>query len=161
MILGMNKLLVVFGIILMIIAGVVFFQFRSDGILGESTDKPSSTAAINGHTFNIEVATTSAAQQLGLSGRDSLPEDQGLLFVFENKDYHTFWMKNMKFPIDIIFIKDDIVSSIVKNAAPPESPGADLDLYRPNEPINRVLEINAGLSDEYEIKEGDKIEIKL
>jgi uncharacterized protein len=159
---SLNKLLIIFGIILVVIAGVVFFQFRSNnGSSNSSEDSPSSTVTINEQTFNVEVADTPESQQTGLSNRESLPEDQGLLFVFETKGFHTFWMKNMAFPIDIIFINDETVVSVVKNAEVPESPDAELQLYRPTEPINKVLEINAGLADEYDIKEGDKVEIKI
>jgi uncharacterized protein len=157
---SLNKLFVIFGIILVIFAGIVFFQFRSRSA-DSTTNTPKSTVKINNRTFNVEVASTPDKQQQGLSGKSSLPQDQGMLFVFEDPEYHTFWMKNMKFPIDIIFIKDDVVISIAKNAKPADSSDENLQLYRSKEPVNRVLEINAGLVDKYEIKEGDKIEIKL
>ena len=98
---------------------------------------------------------------MGLSERSSLAQDQGMLFVFENPGYHNFWMKNMKFPIDIIFIKDDKIVNIVENATPPISENTNPPILKPDGPINKVLEINAGLSGKYNIKKGAKIEIKL
>lgn len=155
---SLNKLFVIFGIILIIFAGIVFFQFRS----GENqTTTVNNTVKINNHTFKVEVVNTPEKEQLGLSGRTSLPQNQGMLFVFDKKDYHYFWMKNMKFPIDIIFIDGERIVSIAKNAPVPKAGAENLPLYKSGGPIDRVLEINAGLSDKYKIKPGDKVEIKL
>ncbi|HVF69876.1 MAG TPA: DUF192 domain-containing protein [Xanthomonadales bacterium] len=152
---SLNKLFVIFGIILVIFAGVVFFQVNS------RSDASKNTVKINNRTFNVEVVNTPDKQQLGLSGRNSLPKNQGMLFVFDKTDYHTFWMKNMKFPIDIIFIKDGKIVSIAKNAQPPKPGEGNLPLYKSGGAINKVLEINAGLSDKHKMKPGDKVEIKL
>jgi uncharacterized protein len=162
---SLNKLFIVFGIILVIFAGVVFYQFRSNsntrtGGAAQSTNK-NATARINNKTFKLEIADTPAAQQKGLSGRDSLAQDQGMLFVFDKADYYSFWMKNMKFPIDIIFIRGDKIVSISKNAVAPKSADASLPIYKPEAPVDKVLEINSGLSDKHNIKKGDKVEIKL
>jgi uncharacterized protein len=84
-----------------------------------------------------------------------------MLFVFDKADYYSFWMKNMKFPIDIIFIRGDKIVSISKNAVAPKSADASLPIYKPEAPVDKVLEINSGLSDKHNIKKGDKVEIKL
>jgi uncharacterized protein len=160
---SLNKLFIIFGIILVIFAGVVFYQFRSNTRTGgaEQSANKNATAKINNKTFKLDLADTPEAQQKGLSGRDSLAQDQGMLFVFDKADYHSFWMKNMKFPIDIIFIRGDKIVSISKNAAVPKSADAPLPIYKPEAPIDKVLEINANLSDRHNIKKGDKVEIKL
>lgn len=152
---SLNKLFIIFGIILVIFVGIVFSQLKP------ISKTPKSTVKINNRTFNVEVANTPKTQQLGLSGRDKLAQNQGMLFMFDAMGYHTFWMKNMKFPIDIIFIKDNTIVTIEKNALPAKSGEANLPLYKPNAPINKVLEINGGLSDKYRIKTGDKVEINL
>lgn len=159
---SLNKLIIVFGVILVIFAGVVFFQFSSNSAKKTLSKTQANTVTINNHTFKVEPVTTSEKQQLGLSGRESLAQDQGMLFVFEESDYHTFWMKNMKFPIDIIFInEDDEIVSIAENAKPPASDNETLPLYKSGGPVNTVLEINAGLSEKYDIQVGDKVEINL
>ncbi len=152
---SLNKLFIIFGIILVIFAGIIFFQFNSN------SNSPKSTVKINNRTFNVEVMDTPEKQQQGLSGKESLPQNQGMLFVFDDKAYHYFWMKNMKFPIDIIFIEDDKIVSIVKNAPPAKPEEENPPLYKSGGPINRVLEINSGLTDKYKFKAGDKVEIKL
>lgn len=158
----MTKFLILLGIILVIIAGVFFYQNRpKDGFNIGNNDSPKSTVKINDKSFAIEIADSPEALQKGLSDRKSLPKDQGLLFIFDNKAYHTFWMKNMQFPIDIIFIEDNKIISIQKNAQPPKNINEELSLYKPTKPINKVLEINAGLSEKFDFKSGDMIEIKI
>jgi uncharacterized membrane protein (UPF0127 family) len=119
---------------------------------------PQATAHIRGRTFSLDVATTPSAREIGLSQTDSLPEDRGMLFLYDTPDYYTFWMKGMKFPLDILFIRDSTIVTIARNVPPPSGTG-DLPLYAPNEPANKVLEINAGLCDKYGIREGDTVEI--
>ena len=95
----------------------------------------------------------------GLSGRDKLDKDKGMIFIFEEKGKHSFWMKNVKFPLDIIFISDDTIVDIAKNAEPKKENDTNIPIFTPKENANFVLEINGGLSDEYEIKFGDKVNL--
>lgn len=155
-----NRLIIIFGIILAVFTGIIFFQFSPKSNNTSQSKSTDSTITINKHKFNLELAKTSEQQIAGLSGRSSLPQDQGMLFIFDTPGYYSFWMKKMKFPIDIIFIKDDLIVSIEKNAKPPVSTDTNPPLYKPEEPANKVIEINAGLSDKYNIKKGDTVEIK-
>ncbi len=120
----------------------------------------SSTTTINGNVFQTEVARTDKERRIGLSKYDSLPENKSMLFVFDQPGYFQFWMKDMKFPIDIIFILDKKVVYVVKNA-PIAKTDAELKQYHPDSPANYVLEINAGLSEKYNIKKGDMIKFDL
>ncbi len=112
--------------------------------------------------FKVEIADTPDLRYQGLSNREGLCEDCGMLFKFDNKKVRTFVMRNMNFPIDIIWIDDDRrnggaskIIGISKNL-PPE--GADYkNFYKSDGPANYVLEINAGLSDKYNFKAGDLI----
>src|SRR3989344_9240073 len=100
--------------------------------------------------FTAEVAETVSQKTKGLSGRKGLGNNQGMLFVFNSFSEPSFWMLGMKFPIDIIWIKGGRVAGIERNI-----PADSLDLYYPSEPIDRVLEINAGLSEKLNIHIGD------
>ena len=105
-----------------------------------------------------DIADNAILRTRGLSGRGLLPENSGMLFLFYKEDKYSFWMKEMNFPIDIIWIKNGEVLSIEKNAEP--EPGVlfyNLQKYYPPEPVDTVLEINAGKADEWGIKEGDKV----
>ncbi len=106
-------------------------------------------------TFSVAVAKTDKEKQIGLSGKKSLPKNQGMLFVFDKPDFYSFWMKNMKFPIDIIYIHGDKVTTVIKNAKPVQD--GDLPIYQPREQSDKVLEINAGLSEKYGIKNGSEV----
>lgn len=117
---------------------------------------PQATATINSYTINLEIAATQAQQNKGLSDRPSLPSGHGMLFVFEGYQNQSFWMKNMQFNIDIIWVKDNTVVGLNKNLPIPTD--LPLTIYSPPEPINFVLELNSGAADEYNITIGDTIE---
>ena len=113
---------------------------------------------INSHKFEVEIADTPLAQSRGLAGRDSLGEDRGMLFVFPDMAIRSFWMKGMKFPLDIVWIRGDQVVGISENL--PLSVGFEAPLYISPEPIDKVLEINGNLVKKLDIREGDKIVLK-
>ncbi|CCF85758.1 DUF192 domain-containing protein [Nitrolancea hollandica] len=119
---------------------------------------PQATVHIRGKKFSLDVATTPSAREIGLSQTDSLPVDRGMLFLYDTPDYYQFWMKGMKFSLDILFIRDSTIITIARNVPPP-SGNAELPRYAPDEPANKVLEINAGLCNKYGIREGDTVEI--
>src|SRR3989344_1028513 len=97
----------------------------------------------------IEIADTESKRVQGLSERAMLPEDSGMFFIFPHEDRYEFWMKNMNFPIDIIWIdKDFIVQDITKYAAPEAFPNT----FTPRVPIQYVLEVNAGFADKNKIE---------
>ncbi|TSC68592.1 MAG: hypothetical protein G01um101466_383 [Parcubacteria group bacterium Gr01-1014_66] len=108
----------------------------------------------------MELATSSAAIQKGLSGRLALAQNQGMLFVFANPDYYRFWMPDMHFPIDIIWIKDHTVVGITPNVSPQFDP-RNPRFYLPPEPVQYVLEVHAGFSQKNNIKKGDHVRLHL
>jgi uncharacterized membrane protein (UPF0127 family) len=112
--------------------------------------------SINNHVFTYEIAITPQEQMKGLSGRDLLPDNHGMLFVYNRKEQYAFWMNQMKFPIDIIWIDDTKVVDITKNVPTP-APGDQLPTYAPKRPVNRVFEVAAGTADRFGIKEGDEV----
>lgn len=115
---------------------------------------------LNGHQIKVEIADTPAKQARGLSGRESLAENFGMLFIFFEPKVQRFWMKDMKFPIDIIWISQtadgDRVVGFVENAPVPVSEN-NLEIFSSPENVDKVLEINAGLVKKWGIKVGDKI----
>lgn len=109
--------------------------------------------------FNVEVANTPELRKTGLGGRESLASNSGMLFVFDRAGKPSFWMKAMKFPIDIIWIKGSKIVDILQNVQPPSGDQADsaLPLYAPVTEVDKVLEVNAGDVVKYGIKVGDRI----
>jgi hypothetical protein len=109
---------------------------------------------IAGVKLKVELALTSEAQEKGLSDRNKIEENEGMLFVFEKPSINNFWMKDMKFPIDIIWInKDKKVIYIEKNINPNTYPQA----FGPNKESQYVLEINALFSEKNNLKENDSV----
>ncbi len=104
----------------------------------------------------VEVKKTPKERQKGLSGRKNLPENQGMLFVFEKPGYYAFWMKDMNFALDFIWIKDNKIVEITKNVKP-EDYQPPKTLIPQNE-VDMVLEVNAGFVKKNNIKVGDIIE---
>lgn len=110
-----------------------------------------------------EIADTPATRMKGLSGVKSLPELQGMLFVTKQADYTGIWMKDMKFPIDILWIENGTVVDMKENIKPP-LPNADpstLPIYRPFVPSSFILEVNAGFSRRHAIHIGDRVNIEI
>ncbi len=145
----MNKFLIALGILAFFLIGLGIWQ----------SIKKSPTAEINNYSFKLYIAKTPKDQEIGLSKYKNLAKDMGMLFPFEKPDYYSFWMKQMKFPIDIIYIKDGKIVTIYESVKPPKSENESLLIYKPKEPSNMVLEINAGLSGKYNLKEGDKVNL--
>lgn len=110
--------------------------------------------------IQIEVADTKDKRSKGLGGRESLASNSGMLFVFPKEDKYSFWMKGLKFPLDLIWIRNNQVVDIIKNAKQPDLNQKDetLPIYLPREPVDMVLEVNSGFVDQNNIRMGDKIE---
>ena len=110
---------------------------------------------INGADIQVEIADTPEKQEKGLSGRDSLPEGQGMLFVFPKSDHYSFWMKDMKFGLDFVWIEGDKVVEITPRVRPED--------YQPpkamisGEKVDKVLEISAGMAEKLSVKVGDSV----
>jgi len=102
----------------------------------------------------VEFVSTEAERELGLSGRDSLKEDSGMFFVFDRPDFYGIWMKDMKFPIDIIWLDENLhVTSVVKEVFPQTFP----KIFYPDKKSSYVIEVNTGFVEKSEIKIGDVV----
>ncbi|MCC6290679.1 DUF192 domain-containing protein [Candidatus Nomurabacteria bacterium] len=100
---------------------------------------PRQTIILDGKKIDLELAQTPEEMTRGLSGREGLPEDSGMLFVYPEDTVPAFWMKDMRFPIDIIWLdKNWMVVGIEKNLLPSTYP----QTFSPPKPIRYVLEKN-------------------
>ena len=147
----MNKLNAALIILVFVGIAALFIKFHSD--------KKSSFVEIDNVKFSVDIATTKEEQAKGLAVYKSLPQDRGMFFPFQTPDYYAFWMKDMKFPIDIIFIYKNRITDIFKNVPVSKSQNEILPLYKPKSPSDGVLEINAGLAKQYNFKIGDFVKI--
>lgn len=115
-------------------------------------------------TIAVEIADTPEKTTLGLSYRESLPENHGMLFIFPETHIPTFWMKGMNFPLDMIWIdENNIVVDITENVPQP-SPGTpeyELPHYSPKVATKNVLEVNAGFVEKNGIEVGDTVKLSI
>ncbi|HYB83772.1 MAG TPA: DUF192 domain-containing protein [archaeon] len=108
-----------------------------------STTQTLSEISIAGVTLSVELATTPAAQAQGLSDRDSMPADHGMLFVFNQEAEWAFWMHEMRFSLDIIWFNSNRQAVFIEQDLPPCTP-AGCPVYTPTANATYVLEVNAG-----------------
>lgn len=129
------------------------------GLVDKFTSK-TKTIELNGQIFKIEEVNTPSKMQKGLSGRESMAEDEGMLFVFGDKDYRNFWMKDMNFAIDLLWIDGNLIVGFEENMQPePNVPLERLRKYRSLQPVDKVLELPAGTIKKINIKAGQKINL--
>ena len=97
----------------------------------------------SGKVLKTEVMVRDEDRAMGLMFRPSLPLDQGMLFVFEESEFHGIWMKNCKFPIDILWLDDRKTIVHLEQGVPPCA--ADpCRVYQPLRKASFVVELNAG-----------------
>lgn len=152
----MKKVLIIYGLLVVVILFFVFLRFRGIDLFPDF-GRNSAKVTVNNQVFDIEIANDDNEQIEGLSNRESLDRDSGMLFVFEEKGRHGFWMKNVNFPLDLIYISDNKIVDIIKNAEPKSATDTNIPIYEPREDANYVLEINGGLSDEYGFEIGQEV----
>ncbi len=114
------------------------------------------SVTLDGHRFQVEVATTPAEQARGLMNRASMPPDHGMLFVFPGARPRTFWMKNTLIPLDMLFFDANRRLVAIQRDAQPCT--ADpCRLYPSDVPARYVLELNAGTAARIGARTGDVI----
>ena len=150
-------------IIIIIFAGAYLasqaFYALSDFVGSDGTEVEETQVYINDAVFVAETARTQEEVSTGLSGRPRLAKNKGMLFIFSTAGFYQFWMPNMHFPIDIIWINDSKVVDITENVSNIFDP-ANPTYYRPSEAVNYVLEVNAGSVLRHGIKVGDSVFIE-
>lgn len=170
-----KDLAIIGGLFLVVIILLIFGKgFSSASYVGfgtttqtSSQNKNQTNISIGSLSVKAQVASSTNDRKKGLSGRDSLSINEGMLFVFDNNGKWTIWMKNMKFPIDIIWIDETpagekkIVDIAVDAVPQPGKKDSELKRYLPQSQARYVLEINAGLANLNNIKVGDAVNFEL
>jgi uncharacterized protein len=156
--------------ILLITSTLILIYFLSQNILTSqdkqkirtntinNTGQKKDILIINQCQFEIEYARTEEEKSQGLSGKKQLANNTGMLFVYEQPGFYGFWMKDMNFPLDFVWILDNKVVDISKNVQPPKN--SYIPKVMPKNKVNKVLEINAGKIDKCDIKIKNEVIIK-
>jgi uncharacterized protein len=111
-------------------------------------------------TLIVEVAETAEEHRKGLSFRSSLPQDRGMIFLFDAPQPQRFWMFGMQFPLDMVFVQNGVVVDYEEQVPTPGSTQNDPAVVTSLEDANMVLEINAGQAKELGIAIGTRIDLE-
>ena len=103
----------------------------------------------------VEIADSPEEKKQGLSGRESLAEDRGMLFIYPELGNYSFWMREMKFNLDFVFINDQKVVDLKENIPFPQE-GEEPEMIETEMEFDKVLEINQGMIEKIGIKIGDE-----
>jgi len=114
---------------------------------------------LKGSTYSIEIAEDNAAREHGLMDRESMPADHGMLFIFQDDAMRAFWMKNCKFPQDMLFFDAQRkLISVQRNV--PACTADPCPAYSSGAPARYVLELNAGQAEKLGVHPGDELTIR-
>ncbi len=133
---------------------VLYLSFIGSSMSTKGQDEKIIPLFIGQRTLSVYVADNVELREKGLSGMASLPEGSGMIFVFEETGVKGFWMKDMKFPIDIIWLDEAKRVVFVKNSALPSSYP---EVFAPAVSARYVLETPAGFAEENRVKIGDMV----
>ncbi len=145
-----NKLLVIVLILLLVVSLFLFVNYRNpqENII---------ELTINNHTFILEQAITPQEKQKGLMFRTSLEENRGMIFIFENEQERSFWMKNTLIPLDMIFIDENNKITSIQTTQPCHQDPCQT--YQAQ--AKYIIELNAGMTEKIGLKVEDEIELNL
>lgn len=148
----------IFGLIFVVLAGILLYTFIPNMQPTKQEAAPvykQKTLAINGQQIRVDVADTPALRERGLSGRQLLAEGQGMLFVFPVSGRPGFWMKDMRFPIDILWISS---SGLIADMTADLSPSTFPTVFSSTADIQYVLEVPAGTVQKFGFRKGMRAE---
>jgi uncharacterized membrane protein (UPF0127 family) len=114
----------------------------------------------DGTQVTAEVVSTPEDHAQGLSGRASLDEDEGMLFDFPSAEIREFWMKDMLFPIDIIWLHNGVIVDLDRDVPAPASGEAPVRLV-PSDPVSQVLELPAGFIEAHHVLKRDVLTLSV
>ena len=145
---------------LMLLSSVAYKEIENV-LAQEQKQNQTSLVTVGGVNLITSLSTTPDAQSKGLAIRDSLNENEGMLFIFESPQKYSFWMKDMKFPIDIIWINQDGKIVHIEKNLPPCIFLLPCPSYAPNDDSLYVLEVVSNFTNKFDINVGDSVDSKV
>jgi len=151
-----NKLQFLIIIAIVVFGSLHLYARSQDVTLWELFLTPISRMHIGEMPLLVEIANSPEERTQGLSGRKKLEKIDGMLFVYPETDYHRIWMKDMNFPIDIIWIDEDLtVINIERNVHPDTYPNS----FKADRPARYAVETNVHFSDTFGLRPGLKVRL--
>jgi hypothetical protein len=117
---------------------------------------PTARVRIGSAELTVELAVTPSEKEKGLGGRTTLLPNHGMLFVYDHKEQYEFWMRDMRFALDFIWIEGDIVSDITLGVLPPKAEEKPA-IVKPKATVDKVLEVTAGTVERLGIAPGNTV----
>ena len=158
-----KKFAIIFIVALAVLGALIYVGLGNK--LNILSQKEMTTAVIGGEMFNLEVARTPEAMVQGLAGRVSIGDREGMLFIFGKEGVQYFTMKGMKFPIDIIWLRNSKIVGIFRNIAINPSTqeilsAGGIPIYPSPDIVDKVIEVKAGTAGALNLTTGDTVAVK-
>jgi uncharacterized protein len=143
-------LLIIFLVLIVYLIFIIFYRPKTK----------TTSIVLNNTKYNFEIAQTIAQKTIGLSNRNTLCKNCGMIFVYPKENIYPFWMKDTLIPLDMIWLDKNGKIVDYKKAFPePNTPINKLTLYKNTSPAQYVIELNLGDFDKLKLKIGDTIDI--
>ncbi len=108
---------------------------------------------INTFPLKLYLADIDTKREQGLSNIKSMPQDEGVMFIFNHSGSYSFWMKDMNFALDFIYLEKNKIVDLKENISPSTYPNT----FVSNVPADTIIEVNSGIIKKYQIKKGMEI----
>ena len=130
------------------------------GLFFWSKVQSNSRLKVGNSVVKVEIRDDQVGRSLGLSGREGLGENEGMLFIFNSPAIYEFWMKDMNFPLDFVWIQDGKVVDLSEHIPAPDKLTNEPPMtVRPDSSVTQVLEVNSGWVEKNRIKVGDLVKM--
>ena len=146
---------------LAIFVGIAFVMMHPKGVEHEAVEFSRDTIMIDDIELTVQIADTDHRRADGLMFQEELPYDEGMLFIFDDSKKRTFWMSNMLFSLDIIWIDSQGKIVHIDKDIPPCNTEACPRYDGGGQEVKYVLEVTAGFVDEFKITKNSKLEINI
>ncbi|MCR4329834.1 MAG: DUF192 domain-containing protein [Candidatus Roizmanbacteria bacterium] len=118
------------------------------------------TLTIGSHTFAVTIADTDKKREQGLSNNTTLGNDEGMYFIFSTPDSYTFWMKDMQYDLDFIYIKDNTVVNNITDIPSPAHNNGEIAIVNSPVAFDGVVEVRSGFIKRWNIQKGQKVALE-
>jgi uncharacterized membrane protein (UPF0127 family) len=146
-----SKKLTLYTLIALILVIILSFNIYAKNLPEEAY------VVVNDKKVNLEIADTEEKREIGLMFRDKIQENQGMIFLFDKPDYVNFWMKNVKIPLDILFISKDKIVTIYNMV--PICIQEPCEIYPSKYKIDYVIELQGGFCYKNKVKVGQTVKL--
>lgn len=144
-------------VLILLVATALLVGCSLKGAPDVATLLPVANLKVGGTSLTVEVADSEAERQQGLSGRGSLPQNGGMLFVFDEPGRYEFWMKDMRFALDFLWLANGKITEVTASVPAPSAAKPEPVRIRPQQAADMVIEVPAGWAAANRVTTGDQV----